>query len=128
MRWELLLLLAVLGLGGGGCRQGVSVQTAPLAAPAVWGDGTYIGESDLPTPQFIRVAVDITRGRIAAIRLLEHPTWTAPEQQDTLLRLVMESQTTAGHVSRGTGDEQDRLLHAIDAALAKARSARPSAP
>jgi uncharacterized protein with FMN-binding domain len=104
------------------------VQTAPLAAPAAWGDGTYIGESDLPTPQFIRVAVDITRGRIVAIRLLEHPTWTAPEQQDALLGLVMESQTTEGHVSRGTGDEQDRLLRAIDTALAKARPARPSAP
>lgn len=128
MRWEFLLFLAVLGLGGGGCRQGVAVQTAPLAAPAAWGDGTYIGESDLPTPQFIRVAVDITRGRIVAIRLLEHPTWTAPEQQDALLGLVMESQTTEGHVSRGTGDEQDRLLRAIDTALAKARPARPSAP
>jgi uncharacterized protein with FMN-binding domain len=128
MRWEFLLLLAVLGLGGAGCRQGVAVQTAPLAAPVAWGDGTYIGESDLPTPQFIRVAVDITRGRIVAIHLLEHPAWTAPEQQDALLRLVMESQTTEGHVSRGTGDEQDRLLRAIDAALAKARPARPAAP
>jgi uncharacterized protein with FMN-binding domain len=104
------------------------VQTDPVAAPAAWGDGTYIGESDLPTPQFIRVAVDITRGRIVAIRLLEHPTWTAVEQQEALLHLVMESQTTEGHVSRGTGDEQDRLLRTIDAALAKARSTPPPAP
>ena len=128
MRWEFLLLLAVVGSWGGGCRQDVSVQTAPIAAPAAWGDGIYLGESDLPTPQFIRVAVDITHGRIVAIHLLEHPTWTAVEQQEALLHLVMESQTTEGHVSRGAGDEQDRLLRTIDAALAKARSAPPSAP
>ena len=128
MRWKLLLLLVLLVLGGGGCLKGVSLQTASLPSAPLWDDGRYIGVQDVPSPQLIRVAVDISRGRIVTIRVLQHPAWYATEEQEGLLRLVVESQTTEGHVPRGTGSERDRLLHAIDDALAKARSAPPSVP
>jgi uncharacterized protein with FMN-binding domain len=80
------------------------------------------------TPQVIRVAVDISGGRIGTIRVLQHPAWRAPEEQEKLLRLVVESQTTEGHVLRGTGGERDYLLRAIDDALSKARAVTPSEP
>jgi uncharacterized protein with FMN-binding domain len=128
MQWKLLLLLAWLVIGGGGCRTGVSLQTASLPSAPLWDDGSYIGMHDGLTPQLIRVAVDISSGRIATIRVLQHPTWRAPEEQKGLLRLVVESQTTEGHVPRGTGSEQDHLLRAIDDALTKARSVTPSVP
>jgi uncharacterized protein with FMN-binding domain len=83
---------------------------------------------DVRPPQVIRVAVDISSGRIVTIRMLQHPAWRAPEEQEGLLRLVVESQTTEGHVLRGTGSEQDYLLRAIDDALTKARSVTPSVP
>jgi uncharacterized protein with FMN-binding domain len=76
----------------------------------------------------IRVVVDITNGRIVAIRVLQHPAWRAPEEQERLLRLVVESQTTAGYVLRGTQSEQDHLLRAIDDALTRAQSVTPSVP
>jgi uncharacterized protein with FMN-binding domain len=84
--------------------------------------------NDIPTPQVIRVAVDISSGRIVTIRVLQHPAWHTPEEQEGLLRLVVESQTTEGHVRRGTGSEQDHLLRAIDDALSKAQSVTPSVP
>jgi len=118
MRWKLRLLLALLVLGGGGCLKGVSLQTVALPSAPLWDDGSYIGVHDVPTPQLIRVAVDISGGRIVTVRVLQHPAWRAAEEQEGLLRLVVESQTTAGHVPRGTGNESDRLLHAIDDALA----------
>ena len=58
---------------------------------------------DVPTPQMIRVAVDIAGGRIVTIRVLQHPAWREPEEQERLLRLVVASQTTEGHVPRGMG-------------------------
>jgi len=83
---------------------------------------------DVRTPPLIRVAVDISSGRIVTVRMLQHPGWRAPEEQEGLLRLVVESQTTEGHVPRGTGSEQDHLLRAIDDALSKAQSGNPSVP
>jgi uncharacterized protein with FMN-binding domain len=79
------------------------------------------------TPQAIRVAVDISGGRIGAIRVLQHPAWRAPAEQEELLRLVVESQTTEG-LQRGTGSERDYLLRAIDDALNKARAVTPPEP
>ena len=64
MRWKLLLLLAWLIVGGGGCLTGVSLQTAALPNAPLWDDGSYIGVHDGLTPQLIRVAVDIASGRI----------------------------------------------------------------
>jgi hypothetical protein len=63
MRWKLLLLLAWLVAGGGGCLTGVSLQTASLPSAPVWDDGSYLGVHDVRTPQVIRVAVDISRCR-----------------------------------------------------------------
>jgi uncharacterized protein with FMN-binding domain len=82
----------------------------------------YIGVDDtLPTTPFIQVAVDITWGRMVAISLLQHPVWKTPSETARLLDLVLESQTTAGHIPRGTGSEHELLLQAIDNALGKAR-------
>lgn len=128
MRWKLLLLLVWLVVGGGGCLTGVSLQTAALPSAPLWDDGSYIGVHHGLTPQLIRVAVDISSGRIVTIRVLQHPAWRTPEEQEGLLRLVVESQTTEGHVPRGTGSEQDHLLRAINDALTKAQSVTPSVP
>ena len=128
MRWKLLLLLAWLVGGGGGCLTGVSLQTAFLPSAPLWDDGSYVGVHDVRTPQLIQVAVDISSGRIVTIRVLQHPAWRTPEEQEGLLRLVVESQTTEGHVLRGTGSAQDHLLRAIDDALSKAQSVTPSVP
>ncbi len=128
MRWTLLLLLAWLVGGGVGCRTEVSLQTTALPSAPLWDDGSYLGVHDGFTPQLIRVAVDIASGRIMSIRVLQHPAWRSTQEQEELLRLVMESQTTVGHVSPGTGSEQDQLLRAIDDALRKAQSQAPSVP
>lgn len=137
MQWKLFLLLAWLVIGGGGCRTGglppdsgagATVSAQGLQALPLWEDGSYIGVHDMPTPQMIRVAVDIASGRIATIRVLQHPAWRAPEDQERLLRLVVESQTTEGHVLRGTEGEQDHLLRAIDDALTRAQSVTPAVP
>lgn len=127
MRWKLLLLLAWLVVGGGGCLTGVSLRTAALPSAPLWDNGSYIGVHDV-TPQLIRVAVDISSGRIVTIRVLQHPAWRAPEEQEGLLRLIVESQTTEGHVPRGTGSEQDHLLRAIEDALTRAQAVTPSVP
>jgi len=87
-----------------------------------------MGVNDVSSPQLIRVAVNISKGRIVTVRVLQYPGGQASEEQEGLLRLVVESQTTEGHVPRGTGSEQDRLLQAIDDALAKAQSAPPLMP
>lgn len=128
MRYDLMVLLAFLVFGSGACIQRGTLRTATLPSASLWNDGSYLGTHDVPTPQLIQVAVDITAGRIVNIRLLEHPAWRAPEAQDELLRLVMTSQTTEGHVPRGTGSEEDRLLRAIDEALIKAQPPFPAVP
>jgi hypothetical protein len=59
--------------------------------------------------------------------VLQHPAWRAPEEQEELLRLVIESQTTEG-LLHGTGSERDYLLRAIDDALNKAWAVTPPEP
>lgn len=127
MPWNRLLLYALLVCGAGGCRHGMPLQTASSPTVAGFEDGSYVGTSAVPTPQLIRVAVDISAGRIAAIRLLEHPAWRAPAEQEELLKLIVASQSTQGLVPRGTGNEQDELLRAVDDALTQAE-ARRTAP
>lgn len=117
-QWILVVLVALLLVNSGGCARGLHIQTATFP----WEDGLYIGVDDtLPTTPFIQVAVDITWGRMVAISLLQHPVWKAPAETARLLDLVLESQTTAGHIPRGTGSEHEHLLQAIDHALGKAR-------
>jgi uncharacterized protein with FMN-binding domain len=112
----------------GGCTQGFRVQTGYLPADGPWNDGTYTTIQDLPTPQLLVVQVDIAQGQIAAIRLLQHPAWTAPQEQDLLLRSVLTRQTTAVYEPRNDGSEQDLLLHAIEEALYKALQGTSSVP
>jgi len=112
----------------GGCTQGFRVQTGYLPAYGPWNDGTYTTIQDLPTPQLLVVQVDIAQGQIAAIRLLQHPAWTAPQEQELLLRNVLTRQTTTVYEPRNDGSEQDLLLHAIEEALYKARRETSSAP
>jgi uncharacterized protein with FMN-binding domain len=107
---------------------GLSLQPAGFPSTPLQDNGSYIGVHDGLTPQVIRVAVDIFSGQIGTIRVLQHPAWRAPEEQEELLRLIVESQTTEGHVPRGTGSEQDYLLRAIDDAMSKARAVTPSGP
>jgi hypothetical protein len=91
-------------------------------------DGVYTGWQPLPTPQFIVVDVAIEQGRIVAIHLREHPSWSAPQEQEKLLRTVIASQTTSAVTPRDEGSEQDHLLNAIEDALNKARQGSSSGP
>jgi uncharacterized protein with FMN-binding domain len=122
-----MLMVATVGLLWG-CTQGFKVQTGYLPAYGPWNDGTYTTIQDLPTPQLLIVQVDIAQGQIAAIRLLQHPAWTVPQEQELLLRSVLTRQTTAVYEPRNDGSEQDLLLHAIEEALYKARRETSSTP
>ena len=108
-----------------GCTSGVVLQTAPLPSVGLWNDGIYTGIQDLPTPQLLVVDVAIQRGKIVAIHLRQHPEWQAPQEQELLLRQVIESQTTEVYTSRNDGSEQDLLLRAIEEALSKAQRKTP---
>jgi uncharacterized protein with FMN-binding domain len=124
-QWILVALLALLLVNSEGCARGLNIRTVTFP----WEDGRYIGVNDtLPTTPFIQVAVDITWGRMVAISLLQHPVWKAPTETAGLVDLVLASQTTAGHIPRGTGSEHEQLLQAIDNALMKARSSTPTVP
>lgn len=92
----------------------------------IYHDGVYTGEKDLPTPQFIVVDVAIEKGRVVAIHLRQHPSWTAPEEQKKLLQAVISYQTTSTIAPRDEGSEQDQLLDAIEDALNKAGQAPSS--
>jgi hypothetical protein len=91
-RW--LLLLGTLGLWCGGCSSGLIphtiTHTMMLPAPDGWHDGTYTGTSDLvgdlPTPQLVRVTVDISQGHIVTVRVHQPPGWNAPQGEEFLLR------------------------------------------
>ncbi len=102
--------------------------TTPSPAFGPWYDGTYTGMSDLPTPQLIVVDVSVSAGRIVAIRVRKHPAWKAPQEQERLLRAVIEAQTTDVYQPRHDGSEQDQLLRAIEDALNQARQGLSSAP
>jgi hypothetical protein len=60
------------------------------------------------------------------MRLRQHPEWQAPQEQELLLRQVIEGQTTEGYTPRSYGSEQDLLLRAIEDALYKARKETPT--
>jgi hypothetical protein len=94
----------------------------------IYHDGVYMGRQPLPTPQFIVVDVAIEQGRIVAIHFREHPSWSAPQEQEKLLQSVITSQTTSTIAPRDEGSEQDHLLNAIEDALNKARQAPSSVP
>ena len=53
-------------------------------------------------------------------------SWSAPQEQETLLQTVLSEQTTSTVVPRHEGSEKDHLLDAIDEALNKARQGPPS--
>lgn len=121
-RWlSLGFLLLILG-----CQAGFLQSTTVITPEPMGPDGTYIGleprRDNFPDVQLIRVAVDMSQGRIMRVRLLQHPAWRSPQEQEEMLRLVTLTQTTSGHVPRGTGSEADRLLEAIDDALGHVRT------
>jgi uncharacterized protein with FMN-binding domain len=91
-------------------------------------DGVYTGREPLPTPKFIVVDVAIERGRIVAIHLREHPSWSAPQEQAKLVQAVITYQSTSAIAPRDEGSEQDHLLNAIEDALDKARQAPSLTP
>jgi uncharacterized protein with FMN-binding domain len=108
-----------------GCTPEVILQTAPVASSGPWNDGIYTGIQDLPTPQFLVVDVAIQQGKIAAIRLRQHPEWQVPQEQELLLRQVIEGQTTEVYTPRNDGSVQDLMLRAIEDALSKAQQKTP---
>ena len=124
--WGLLFLWSIMGLGG--CKPRVASQ----AVPEAWYEddytaGVHTGRQG-PTPQLIVVDVTIEKGRIVAINLRQHPAWKRPEEQEKLLRTIIETQTVAKPASGEEGSEEDRLLDAIEDALNRARRDELSDP
>lgn len=111
-----------------GCAKGVVFRTGYLPAYGPWNNGTYTSAQDLPTPQLLVVQVDIAHGQIVAIRMLQHPAWKAPAEQELLIRSVITQQTTEVYEPRMHGSDPDLLLRAIEEALYKARRTTPSSP
>ena len=136
MRRLLKFLMLTLGLWAGGCTQSffpqTITQTTSLPAPDGWQDGSYTGVSDrvggLPTPQLVRVTVDVSHGSIVTIRIHQPPGWRAPEGPELLLRRLLEQPTTESDTPPPVGSESDQLLRALDDAISKARLSFPTTP
>jgi hypothetical protein len=133
-RW--LLLLDIFGLWLGGCSSGLMphVVTHPMAisAPDGWHDGTYTGTSDRvgdpPTPRLVRVTIDVSRGRIVTVRVHQPPGWSASQEEELLLRRVIEQSPNRLETLGPAGSEADQLLRALDDAITKARTSSPTTP
>ena len=122
----MILLWSLTGLGG--CKLRVSSNVVPGAwYEEDYDEGIHMGQQG-PTPQLIVVDVTIEKGRIVAINLRQHPAWKRPEEQEKLLKAVIEAQTVTRPTPREEGSEEDRLLDAIEDALNKARRDEPSGP
>jgi hypothetical protein len=133
-RWLLFLGTAVLWLVG--CDSGLMphIVTHPmqLSAPDGWHDGAYTGTSDRvgepPTPQLVRVTMDVSRGRIVTVRVHQPPGWKAPQEEDLLLRQVLEQSPTGLEPPAAGSSEADQLRRALDDAITKARAFSPATP
>jgi hypothetical protein len=102
-----------------------------LSAPGDWHDGSYTGTSDrgdLPTPQLMRVTMDIAGGRIVTVRVHQPPGWNAPPGEELLLRRVLEQSSTGLEPPAPAGSEAEQLLRALDDASTKARAFEPTPP
>lgn len=129
--WRSLTLLGLSScLGLASCAGVFTPDTPPLPdASAPW--RTYTGLSDLttqvPTPQLIRVGGNVLQDGVA---ILWHPDfWGYGSAPDTL-RLTRISRTAepAPAPAAPTGNDAARILHAVDDAVARARSAPSPAP
>ena len=132
-RW--MLLLGTLGLWLGGCSglmPHTVTHTMTVSAPDGWHDGTYTGTSDLvgdlPTPQLVRVTIDVSRGRIVTVRVHQPPGWNAPQEEELLLRHTLEQSSSGQEPPLPAGSEADQLLRALDEAITRARTFSPTTP
>ena len=128
MSHKIFMLVVAASMVLWGCAKGLVFQTGYLPTHGPWHDGTYTTARDLPTPQLLVVQVDIAHGQIVAIRVLQHPEWKAPEEQELLLHNILTRQTTDVYESRNDGSDPDLLLRAVEEALYKARRETPSIP
>ena len=134
-RWG-LLLLGICGLGFGGCSSALVPRTVTypmsLPAPGDWHDGSYTGTSDLrgepPTPQLVRVTLDISQGRIVTVRVHQPPGWSLSEGEELLLRRTLEPFSAGPAPPSPTGSEAEQLLRALDDASIRARLFTPTPP
>jgi len=134
VRCLLMFLGLAVGLWVYGCTQSALPQTVikptNLPVPDGWHDGSYTGVSDrvgdLPTPQLVRVAVDIFDGRIVTLRIHQPPGWQAPPRPELLLRRLLQQQTTELETPPPVSNESDQLLRALGDALSRARLASPT--
>jgi uncharacterized protein with FMN-binding domain len=134
-RWR-MLLLGTLGLWLGGCSSGwlphTVTHTMTLPAPDGWHDGMYTGTSDLggelPTPQLVRVTVDVFQGRIITVRVHQPPGWHAPEGEELILRRALEQPSTALETPSPAGSAADQLVRALEDARSRARAYSPTSP
>jgi len=102
-----------------------------LSAPEGWHDGTYTGTSDLgglPTPQLLRITMDVSRGHIVTVRVHQPPGWNAPREEELILRRALEQPSTGLETPSPAGSETDQLLRALDDAITRARTFSPTPP
>ena len=134
--WRRMLLLGTCGLWLGGCSSGLLPHTVTypmaLSAPGGWHDGSYTGTSDLrgdpPTPQLVRVTMDVSRGRIVIVRVHQPSGWNAPQGEELLLRQGLEPSATGLEPPAPAGSEAEQLLRALDDAITRARAFAPTTP
>jgi hypothetical protein len=134
-RWW-LLLLGTCGLWLGGCSSGLLPYTVTypmsLSAPGDWHDGSYTGTSDLrgepPTPQLVRVTMDVSGGRVVTVRVHQPPGWNAPQGEEILLRRALEPSATGLEPPAPAGSAAAQLLRALDDAITRARTSDPTTP
>ena len=131
-----MLLVGIFALWTGGCSSGLMphtvIHTMTLSAPESWHDGTYTGTSDLPgdppTPQLVRVTMDISQGYIVTVRVHQPPGWKAPQEEGLILRRALEQSSTGLDLPPPVGNESDQLLRALDDAVTRARTFAPTTP
>jgi hypothetical protein len=134
--FRVMLGLCTLGLELGGCSGGLFphtlTQTMTLPAPEGWHDGSYTGTSDrvgdLPTPQFVRVTIDVAQGQIVTVRVHQPPEWQAPPGLEELLPRILAQPTPVLEPPPPVGRAVDPLRQAIEDAGMKARMFTPTPP
>jgi hypothetical protein len=76
----------------------------------------------------VRVTIDVSRGRIVTVRVHQPPGWSASQEEELLLRRVIEQSPNRLETLAPAGSEADQLLRALDDAITKARISSPPTP
>ena len=112
------MLFAILGLVVLACASG---HVGRAIRPTEVRDGTYEGEAvNFPNSAIVRVTVE--NGRLVEVVLRFHgSSWIGRQARDTMVRRILEQQSTDVDVVMGATWSSTVILRAVEDALAKAR-------